>query len=269
MRNRENGQKKILTYVLMLGLVCMMFGTVFLCNHVVKKVLRFQKNIIGVLKEKDEEYVQTYIHAMFEAINDTSIEKGDEVLGQYGYTDAGIRFIFQNMGMQETMIFAVLLFGFVVVIISFCFYRIMQMQKKEMESLRQENDRLREYQMKEEYISYQNKRIQSFIENIAHQMKTPLSRVYTSLDIVEDSLENDMEKDYVEECYQHLDSMNVLMRRLMDIGRLEAGKVIFQKELLHMNELLEEVKKDMGWRKIVFGLHVIGKKFVFMVMENG
>ena len=60
------------------------------------------------------------------------------------------------------------------------------------------------------------------------------------MDIVEESLIDDTTKHHVEECYRHLDSVNVLIRRLMDIGRLEAGKVIFQKKLLHVKEMLKE-----------------------------
>lgn len=242
MRNKEIEQKKWYTGLFLLGLLCLMLSSVLLSNYMLGRVFRFQKNIIGVLNEQDEAHVQTYIHAMFESMNDAYVEKGEEILQQYGYTDAGIQFIGQNMGIQECVKLAVIFFGLLIVGVLFCMYRIMKIQKKELDFLRQENDRLREYQMKEEYISNQNKRIQSFIENIAHQMKTPLSRVFTSLDIVEDSLEDSEAKHHVEECYQHLESMNVLMRRLMDIGRLEAGKIIFKKELLHMNELLEEVK---------------------------
>ena len=88
MKNKENRQKKIYTYVLMLSLTCLMLGMVFLYNHVVGKVLRFQKNIIGVLQEQDEAHVQTYLQAMFETINDSTIEKGETVLQQHGYTDA-------------------------------------------------------------------------------------------------------------------------------------------------------------------------------------
>lgn len=213
------------------------------------KVLRFQKNIIGVLQEEDEAHVQIYLQAMFETVNDSVVEKGEAVLHQHGYTDAGIYFIAEKMGMLQSVNFAVLCFILLIVVVVFCFYRITKIQKKELEFLCLENDKLREYQMKEEYISNQNKRMQSFIENVAHQMKTPLSRVYTSMDIVEDSLVDNEAKYHVEECYQHLDSMNVLMRRLMDIGRLEAGKVIFQKKLLIVKELLKELEESFKAEK--------------------
>lgn len=255
MINKENSQRKRYTYVFMMSLACLILGLVFLSNHIVSKVLQFQKHIIGVLQEQDEAYAQTYLHAMFETMNESTIEKGETVLQQYGYTDAGIYFITQNMGLHQSMIIAGLLFVLLVSIIIVCLYRMMLIQKREMELLRQENNRLKECQMEEEYISSQNKRIQSFIENIAHQMKTPLSRVYTSLDIVEESLIDDTAKQHVEECYQHLDSMNELMRRLLDIGRLEAGKVIFQKELLHVKEMLEDLKVSFHTEALRIQIH--------------
>lgn len=249
MKNRENEMKQRYICFLIAGLLVLSISGVLLSNHMLGKVLRFQKNIIGVLQEQDEAYVQIYLQAMFETINESVVEKGEAVLQQHGYTDAGIHFIAENMEILQSVNLAVLYFILLIAIVVFCFYRITKIQKKELEFLRLENAKLREYQMKEEYISNQNKRMQSFIENVAHQMKTPLSRVYTSLDIVEDSLVDSEAKHHVEECYQHLDSMNVLMRRLMDIGRLEAGKVIFQKKLLIVKELLEELEESFKAEK--------------------
>ena len=249
MKNRENEMKQPYICFLIAGLLVLSISGVLLSNHMLGKVLRFQKNIIGVLQEEDEAHVQIYLQAMFETVNDSVVEKGEAVLHQHGYTDAGIYFIAEKMGMLQSVNFAVLCFILLIVVVVFCFYRITKIQKKELEFLCLENDKLREYQMKEEYISNQNKRMQSFIENVAHQMKTPLSRVYTSMDIVEDSLVDNEAKYHVEECYQHLDSMNVLMRRLMDIGRLEAGKVIFQKKLLIVKELLKELEESFKAEK--------------------
>ena len=249
MRDRENRRSKLYTGLLLLGLFCFLLCSVCLPNHMLEKVLRFQKNMIGILQEQDASHVQVYLHAMFENVTDTSVEKGENVLEQHGYTDAGIRFLGQNMGIQESVNLFVFFYVLLIVGVVFCFYRIMQIQKKELNLLRQENERLRENQMREEYVLNQNKRMQSFIENIAHQIKTPLSRVFTSLDIVEDYIDDNEAKQHVEECYQHLDSMNALTRRLMDIGRLEAGKIIFQKNVMNLTDVLEEIKESFHTEK--------------------
>lgn len=249
MKNKEIGYKKIYNCILIVGVLGLLVSGYAMCNHVLGMVMDFQKHIIGILQEHDEKYVQTYVHAMFEVPSHASIEKGSETLELYGYTDAGIRFIAHNMGMQECIYVVVAVFILLVGIIFLSFYRLMRIQRQELDLLRQENFKLKEQQMQEEYVSNQNRRIQSFIENIAHQMKTPISRVYTSLDIVESELTDGTNKQHVEECYQHLDSMNNLMKRLMDIGRLEAGKVIFQKELLDLKSLLEELRESFDTEK--------------------
>lgn len=248
MKNRKLGQKGY-AILFAVGLLCVMFGGIWFCKHIVETVFFFQQNIIGVMQQRDETTVQALMESMFAGLSQKTIDKGAEALGQYGYTEYGIFYIAKNMGVIKSAIIALLLFLLLGGFLFYCFHKIMLLQKLEIEVLQQENRRLKEHQLKDEYIATQNKRMQSFIENIAHQMKTPLSRVFTSLDILEASIEDGTAKEHIEESYQHLDSMNELMRRLMDIGRLEAGKVIFQKETLHLNRLLEEVKEGTGLEK--------------------
>lgn len=245
MKNRKIGQKGY-AILLAVGLLCVMLGGILFCKHIVEKVFLFQQNVIGVMQQKDETTVQNLMESMFADFNQETIEQGTEILEKYGYTENGIFYIARNMGVLKSAGIALLLFLLLVGFLLYCFYKMKLLQKQAIEVLQQENRRLKEHQLKEEYITTQNKRMQSFIENIAHQMKTPLSRVFSSLDIVEESVEDTDVRSHVEECYQHLDSMNELMRRLMDIGRLEAGKVIFQKENLHLNRLLEDVKEGCG-----------------------
>lgn len=245
MKNKELSQKGY-TILLAVGVIGMIVGVFLFCNQIVEKVFQFQQNTIGVLQNEEEITVQNLMEAMFAELSQETIDKGAEALGQYGYTEYGIFYIAKNMGVIKSATITLLFFLLLGVFLFYCYYKMILLQKKEIEILQQENRRLKECQLKDEYISIQNKRMQSFIENIAHQMKTPLSRVFTSLDVLETSLEDATSKVYIEESYQHLDSINVLMRRLMDIGRLEAGKVIFQKEMLDLNRLLEEVKESCG-----------------------
>lgn len=100
-----------------------------------------------------------------------------------------------------------------------------------------------------DYLQEQNQRIQNFVENIAHQIKTPVSRVVTSLDMLEMDMEDAEKQRHIEECYQHMESINILMKKLMNIGRLEAGKVLFHREALFLDELLEDavhgIRRDL------------------------
>lgn len=219
----------------------------FLCSTWIwNQMLDFQLNIIGVLYEMDAKQSETYLHAMFAAVTEEHMESGRTAMQKYGFTETGIRYIGKNIGLWESGMVGSIGFLLLAVFVFVLFCKMAKAYRFETDAMAQEMFALRQKQMKEEYIADQNRKIQSFIENIAHQMKTPLSRVFTSLDIVEESLEEETAKQHVEECYQHLESMKVLMKRLMDIGRLEAGKVIFQKERFSLHEFLTEVKESCG-----------------------
>ena len=114
MGSKENRELKQYIRCLTAGLLCLMLCGVLLSNYMVEKVLRYQKNIIGVLQERDETQIHSYLDAMFEDTDDAHVETGSEILRQYGYTGAGIYFMGQKMGIQERANAAILLFVVIV-----------------------------------------------------------------------------------------------------------------------------------------------------------
>lgn len=242
--NNKNAYRTSKTYkkILVFALVWLMLALVLYIIHVHQNMLLFQQNVIGVLYQKDEACAQEYVYSLFETVEDVHITKGKQALEQLGFTEAGIHFIGKNIGFEETSWIGIVLllgaFGFLFLLV----YIMTRQQEKERQALEQEILFLKKNQMEEDYQEKQNQRIQSFIENIAHQMKTPLSRVFSSLDIVEDEINDEQKKMYIEECYVHLESMNILIKKLMDIGKLEAGKVIFRKEKISLRELFSELQ---------------------------
>lgn len=240
----EKMESKHYVRILLISLVGLWITVGIFYLHSLNKMMLFQQNTIGILYQRDEEYAKQYLYAMFEEVTETNIDNAQKAFQHYGFTDFGITYIGKNIGFEKSTLLWFGVWIFLGILIFSALYKEIKLQKRKADTLHQEILILKQNQMREDYIESQNKKVQSFIENIAHQMKTPLSRVYTSLDIVEDSLGDETAKQHVEECYYHLESINVLMKRLMDIGRLEAGKVIFQKERFYLDELFEEVKNS-------------------------
>jgi len=108
-------------------------------------------------------------------------------------------------------------------------------------------------------LNQKNSQIRVFIENIAHQIRTPISYVYLTLDEIyekydkslalidcykrdDNYFENDYsngnelrqlmmnQNDKVKECINCIDRINELLSRLLKISRLESGKVIMEKQ---------------------------------------
>ena len=91
----------------------------------------------------------------------------------------------------------------------------------------------------EHYLQEKNLMTQNFIENIAHQIKTPLSCISISQERIMEGTEREA-RELAQQSLRYTDEIGKLMKRLLDIGRLEAGKVIWHREMFRMADLLED-----------------------------
>ena len=91
----------------------------------------------------------------------------------------------------------------------------------------------------EHYLQEKNLMTQNFIENIAHQIKTPLSCISISKERILEGTEGEA-RELAQQSLRYTDEIGKLMKRLLDIGRLEAGKVIWHREMFRMADLLED-----------------------------
>ena len=195
--------------------------------------------------KEEKTLAEQYLYTLFEPLTEETIAYGKMAFIENGFTDKGWFYLAKAMGLSNSMlVFAVGIVPFFLFVL-IVFYKKEMLYKEEKQEWKKEIFVLKQSQMEEEYAKKQQKRMQSFIENIAHQIKTPISRVFTSLDILEIDLE-ETACFHIEECYSHLESVQILLKRLIDIGRLEAGKVIFRKDVLFLHELLEETIDSFG-----------------------
>ena len=100
------------------------------------------------------------------------------------------------------------------------------------------------------------------MENIAHQIKTPLARILLNLDMLsslfeESFLENNYEKDEKAEEKKSADKLiadslssgeeikrHIMM--LLNLARMEAGKVHFRKDIVDLASILEKIVDRFG-----------------------
>lgn len=226
-----------------------------------------QQRLIGRLYEKNSEICEEIVPYMFgENVNRDDVEKGREAMVALGYTEKGAYYLYQNMGWERIYLSSLLFQAVTAAVLFGLLIQLRKKDEKEESTLAQDIRRIRSQggtlerkrygfcgeaviaeiskvlenlQAKEKYLVEKNKRTQIFIENIAHQIKTPLSCVSLSLDLMMEEVE-DKQKERIARSFQYLESVEALMKRLLDIGRLEAGKVILHKESICMESLLEE-----------------------------
>jgi len=79
-----------------------------------------------------------------------------------------------------------------------------------------------------------------FIALASHELKTPLTSVYGYLQLLEKKPDSKMASLFVDKSVKQLDKLNKLVSELLDISKIEAGKLQFNTELFDLGELVQE-----------------------------
>lgn len=87
----------------------------------------------------------------------------------------------------------------------------------------------------ERTIEEEKKKLRKTIEDICHQLKTPI----TSISIYNELLKNDYQKEYVDESYQQIEKMTYLMNSLLTLAKLESNQIEFDFQDLYIKNIVQ------------------------------
>lgn len=142
----------------------------------------------------------------------------------------------------------VLLFFVVIFIIVGGFYfwnwqRYWCRKKKQIEKAWQaEQKKVSDYKIQWNKQNRMRKNMKVFTENIAHQLKTPLARITLALDRMEQ--ENMSEKRDM--CLRELEDVRNLVEEVLNLARMESGKVPFHSVPIEIIPMLEDAIEKTG-----------------------
>lgn len=237
-----NKKETVCTFQLLAAIVLLLaigFLPFFLIQ---KSFITGQQNMIGKIYEKDPALCEELLHDMFRKdLFSTETRQGEEAMVSLGYTKKGASYLFLNTGWDKIYLGTFFLQSVFALFVFFLIFRLKKLRKEnEARLLLEMQNAWKEKEIqKEEFFLEQNKRTQKFIENIAHQIKTPLSCISISMDLMLEAADA-VQKEQILNCFYYLNSIKTLMKKLLDIGRLEAGKILMQKECIRIEQLLED-----------------------------
>lgn len=253
-----------------------------------------QRALVGALYLYDNNSAKNLIDRMMHMnISKSTYDAGTEAMIQAGYTRKGYAYLSHING--EIVMYTVI--GLIMAV--FLFYGLIHCYRigkndclGSLKAYAKENEVLNEQFKKEhEYNICQYKKMQEFVENIAHQIKTPLSVMTMKLEMLQDIL-NDMQlknmhKDsnnndkYVDkikkesdeyviqisheyikqtsdksvseqkqslqmaetiisECTKSAFKIKTFIKKLLDISRIESGKVMLATDKVIIDYIIEE-----------------------------
>lgn len=85
--------------------------------------------------------------------------------------------------------------------------------------------------------------LREYTEDIAHQIKTPLTGILLMLDLMEEDKEN--REEYIKRLRSDIGRLHQLVDILLKLAALDSGTVQMKKEKVHIKDLVENIIADM------------------------
>ncbi|MBK8701930.1 MAG: response regulator [Saprospiraceae bacterium] len=95
-----------------------------------------------------------------------------------------------------------------------------------------------------------------FLANMSHEIRTPMNAIKGMTDILIRRNPKDDQKEYLEGIKQSSDSLLVIINDILDISKIEAGKVELEMQPFSVNELVDNVHTIMQFKAEEKGLEL-------------
>ena len=97
-----------------------------------------------------------------------------------------------------------------------------------------------------------------FINNMTHELKTPISTIGLSSEMILRSSDHNREKieQYARIILKENKRLENQVERVLNIAKLDENKIVLSKEKININELLDEVKENLDFSQNVSGLTI-------------
>lgn len=170
--------------------------------------------------------------------------KYNNAIMECGYTENGSAYMYFRSGQWIIAVIGIILIAAVMTV---CIRMIVKIGHNDIYgyviNLDAENQQLKKKQKADErFLVERNEKLQNFTENIAHQIKTPLTALSLALDRLEESGQN---RELLERCFEQIERIRTFISRLMTISRMEAGKIIMTEQDVNVSSMLCDVVSQL------------------------
>ena len=230
----------------MMAAFCVMAGIAILIAAVTTGFyeLKFRALAAGLynIDNKSGEYLIDMMFYNRYSLSD--VTKYRDAIMECGYTENGASYMYFRSGQWTIAIGGMIIIAATVAV---CIRMIVKIGHNDIYAyvirLGAENEQLKKKQKADErYLVERNEKLQNFTENIAHQIKTPLTALSIALDRLEESGEN---RELLERCFKQIERIRSFISKLMTISRMEAGKIIMTEQDVNVSSMLCDVVSQL------------------------
>lgn len=203
-----------------------------------------QRALVGALYLSDENSaVQLVNNLMYLNINKYTLQAGSNAMLAAGYSAKGYTYLLRINGELVSYIVISLILAVILIYGLISCYKIGKKDYMgQIKVIAGKNVSLKEELNKEhEYNKIQYKKMQEFVENIAHQIKTPLSVITMKLEMIQElcGINEDICR-LITDCTKNTFKIKMFIKKLLDISRIESGKITLSSDEIVIDYIVEE-----------------------------
>ena len=147
----------------------------------------------------------------------------------------------------------ILILGISALLLALGLYTRLRFTRKTQKLLQHKNEII---EAEKEKAEASEKAKHQFLANMSHEIRTPMNAIKGMTDILIRRNPKEDQKEYLEGIKQSSDSLLVIINDILDISKIESGKVELEHEPFSVNELLNNVHTIMQFKAEEKGLEL-------------
>ena len=198
----------------------------------------YEKQVVSWIGELEENDIE---HVVFHSFDEGKYESGSIQMQNAGYEETGKSYLRENIKTYGRFFYCINVFGICLVGAVIEVYRNEKREKEMIEYVEQEKARIYEQVQKEKSIvQNERKKMGTYMENISHQLKTPMAGMLLTLENMTEIEENQKKKEKLESCVKQLCWMKDMTIVLLRLAQIDAGKIWMKRKRENLASLIEK-----------------------------
>jgi PAS domain S-box-containing protein len=87
-----------------------------------------------------------------------------------------------------------------------------------------------------------------FLANMSHELRTPMNGIIGMIDLLDQTVENDEQLDYVDTLRKSSDALLTILNDILDLSKIQAGKLQIHESALELTAVMERIRSLFIYR---------------------
>ncbi|MDQ2771219.1 MAG: PAS domain S-box protein [Bacteroidota bacterium] len=111
-----------------------------------------------------------------------------------------------------------------------------------------------------------------FLANMSHELRTPMNGIIGMIDLLDQTVENDEQLDYVDTLRKSSDALLTILNDILDLSKIQAGKLQLHESALELAAVMERIRALFIYRaeqkNIRFTYHITPHTPAYVVTDE-